>query len=146
MKRRALAAVFVLAALTAAFAKDDARQQILAVISQQEAAWNRGDLEGFMAGYWKSPALTFFSGGRVSHGWQEALDHYKARYQGEGREMGKLEFSELTVHRMGRDAAYVTGHFRLTMSKGNNPQGAFTLIFRKVPGGWKIVHDHTSAE
>jgi beta-aspartyl-peptidase (threonine type) len=116
------------------------------VVSEQTAAWNRGDLEGFMAGYWKSPDLTFFSGAHEFKGWQAALDRYKSTYQSAGKEMGKLEFTNLRVEMLGPEAAFVRGEFHLTMSDGKTPHGLFTLIFRKFPDGWKIVHDHSAGE
>jgi ketosteroid isomerase-like protein len=115
------------------------------VLRQQAGAWNRHDLDGFMAGYWNSPDLVFFSGSQKTSGWQSTLERYRARYQGEGQEMGKLEFSDLSIDPLAPDAAYVLGQFHLTMSDGKTPHGLFTLIFRKFPEGWKIVHDHTSA-
>jgi beta-aspartyl-peptidase (threonine type) len=99
-----------------------------------------------MAGYWNSPELTFFSGAHETSGWQAALERYRKVYQGEGREMGKLEFSDLKVEPLGSDAAFVRGAWRVTMSDGKTPHGLFTLVFRKFPDGWKIIHDHTAAE
>ncbi|MBI1739717.1 MAG: nuclear transport factor 2 family protein [Acidobacteriales bacterium] len=116
------------------------------VIEEQQQAWNRGDLEAFMAGYWNSPELTFFSGAHESRGWQAALDRYKKSYQGAGREMGKLEFSGLRIEMLGPKSAFVRGEFHLAMSDGKTPHGLFTLIFRKFPDGWKIVHDHSAGE
>lgn len=115
------------------------------IMREQEQAWNKGDLEGFMKGYWKSPGLTFFSGAQVLHGWQETLDRYRKRYQSEGHEMGKLEFSGLQIEPLG-DGGFVRGSWKLTMRDGSTPHGVFTLIFRKFPEGWRIIHDHTSAE
>jgi beta-aspartyl-peptidase (threonine type) len=120
--------------------------EIRQVIEQQQQAWNRGGLEAFMAGYWNSPELTFFSGAHESKGWQAALDRYKKSYQSAGHEMGKLEFENLRIEMLGPDAAFVRGEFHLTMSDGKTPRGLFTLIFRKFPGGWKIVHDHSAGE
>jgi ketosteroid isomerase-like protein len=116
------------------------------VIVQQQNAWNRGDLEAFMSGYWNSPELTFFSGAHESKGWQAAIDRYKKSYQGAGHEMGKLEFTNLRIEMLGSDAAFVRGEFHLTMSDGKTPHGLFTLIFKKFPEGWKIVHDHSAGE
>jgi beta-aspartyl-peptidase (threonine type) len=121
-------------------------EEIRSVIVQQQDAWNRGDLEAFMAGYWNSPELTFFSGAHESKGWQAALDRYKKSYQSAGHEMGKLEFANLRIEVLGSDAAFVRGEFHLTMSDGKTPHGLFTLIFRKFPDGWKIVHDHSAGE
>jgi ketosteroid isomerase-like protein len=116
------------------------------VIEQQQEAWNRGDMEAFMSGYWNSPDLTFFSGAHESDGWQAALDRYKKSYQGAGHEMGKLEFANLRIEMLGSEAAFVRGEFHLTMSDGKTPHGLFTLIVRKFPEGWKIVHDHSAGE
>jgi ketosteroid isomerase-like protein len=127
-------------------ADSEARAAIRTVIEEQQGAWNRKDLLGFMSGYWNSPELTFFSGARESKGWQAALDRYKNAYQGAGHEMGKLEFANLRIEMLGTDAAFVRGEFHLTMSDGKKPQGLFTLIFRKFPEGWKIVHDHSAGE
>ena len=127
-------------------ASDTGRIAIRKVIAEQQAAWNRQDLEGFMAGYWNSAELTFFSGAHESKGWQAALDRYKKTYQGAGREMGKLEFANLRIEMLGPEAAFVCGEFHLTMSDGKTPHGLFTLVFRKFPAGWKIVHDHSAGE
>jgi ketosteroid isomerase-like protein len=115
------------------------------VLRTQQEAWNRHDLEGFMAGYWNSPELTFFSGAKENHGWQATIDRYRATYASPGHEMGKLEFSGLQIEMLGADSAFVRGLWQLTMSDGKTPHGLFTLVFRKFPDGWKIVHDHTSA-
>ena len=114
------------------------------VLDSQVAAWNKGDLKGFMAGYWKSEKLTFFSGDKIEHGWQATYERYQKRYQAEGREMGKLTFSDLDIERVGPDTAWVRGRWKLVTSK-EKPGGLFTLIFKKLPEGWRIVHDHTSA-
>ena len=113
------------------------------VLADQQAAWNKGDLEGFMAGYWKSPDLTFYSGKEVTRGWQATLDRYVKKYKADGKEMGKLTFSEIDVQVLGADTALVRGRWQLEMSK-EKPGGLFTLLFRRMPDGWRIVHDHTS--
>lgn len=128
------------------------------VLENQVAAWNRGNLEEFMQGYWNSPDLVFTSGGNVRRGWQATLDQYKKNYS--NRElMGTLSFSDLEIHLWGEppggdarqvNAAWVLGRWRLQREK-DEPHGIFTLIFRKFPPAkglhtpvWKIVHDHTS--
>ena len=115
------------------------------VLQQQEGAWNRGDLEAFMSGYWKSPELTFFGAEKTS-GWQATLERYRKRYQAGGREMGKLEFSDLQIVALGPESAFVRGSWKLRMSDGKTPHGLFTLVFRRFRDGWKIVHDHGSQE
>lgn len=151
---------FLLLASTASFAQDSnhsAKAAIRALLTQQVDAWNRGDLEGFMAGYWKSPELSFISGTTETRGWQPTLERYREKYQGEGKEMGKLDFFDLRVEMLGPEAAFVLGHWHLQMTtaaakpatsaapaKKQEPAGMFTLILRKFPEGWRIVHDHTS--
>jgi beta-aspartyl-peptidase (threonine type) len=124
----------------------DGKAAVEQVLRSQQDAWNRRDLEAFMAGYWNSPNLTFFSGAQRTSGWQGALDRYRKNYQEQGKEMGKLEFSDLQIEPLSDGAAFVRGAWHLTMSDGKTPHGLFTLIFRKFPDGWKIVHDHTAAE
>ena len=115
------------------------------LVSQVEA-WNHGQLEAFMQGYWQSPDLTFFSGASVTKGWQPTLERYRQRYQAGGKEMGKLEFQDLSIDLLSRRSAVVTGRWQLTMSDGKQPHGLFTLVFKRMaPEGWRIVHDHTSA-
>lgn len=121
-------------------------KEISSVLQQQVAAWNSHDLVGFMAGYWKSPDLTFFSGATETKGWEPTLDRYRQRYQANGAAMGKLEFSNLNVEQLCPNAAFVRGQWQLTMPDGKQPHGLFTLEFRKLPEGWRIVHDHSSGE
>jgi len=124
--------------------RSDKTDHIRQVLDAQVAAWNKGDLKGFMLGYWKSEKLTFFSGDTIEHGWQATYDRYQKRYQAEGREMGKLAFSELEIEMLGTDAAWIRGRWKLVTSK-DTPGGLFTLLFKKFPEGWRILHDHTSA-
>ena len=121
-------------------------EAVRAVLQSQVEAWNRHDLQAFMAGYWNSPQLTFFSGTTQTQGWEPTLERYKRTYQSEGRAMGQLSFTDLQVEALGSDAAFVRGRFQLIMPDGKHPHGVFTLIFRKFPEGWRIVHDHTCAD
>ena len=112
------------------------------VMNEQVEAWNRGDIEAFMEGYWKSDEMRFVSGNNVSKGWQAALDNYKRTYP--NREtMGTLSFSELEFTALSKKSALLQGRFTL-VRKADKPTGLFTLIFRKIDGLWKVVHDHTS--
>jgi len=117
-----------------------------AVLAAQVEAWNRGDLEGYMAGYWRSPDLVFFSNGQETRGWQATLDRYRARYQGAGKQMGKLDFPAMDVVTLGPDAALARGRWRLKMPDGKELTGMTTVVLRKRPEGWRIVHDHSSAD
>ena len=114
------------------------------VLDNQAAAWNMGDLPGFMKGYLESEDLSFYSGNNKTKGWKATLERYQKKYQGEGKEMGKLSFKELTIELLGDDHALVRGRFHLQLKK-DAPTGIFTLIVRKTPAGWRIIHDHTSS-
>ncbi len=144
MPRTAHVLAILFLALSAA-AQTGESAAIRKVLDGQVTAWNRHDLEGFMAGYWKSPELTFFSANTVTRGWQATLNRYRQRYQSEGREMGQLDFQALRIELVGGQAALVRGRYHLAMNDGKKSAGLFTLIFRKLPQGWRIVHDHTSS-
>jgi ketosteroid isomerase-like protein len=123
---------------------DPETRAVVKVLSDQEAAWNKGDLKGFMGGYWNSPELTFYSGRDKRKGWKETYERYQERYQKEGREMGKLAFSELLIERLSDTKMLVRGRWKLKLSD-DTIDGLFSLIVEKKPEGWRIVHDHTSA-
>src|SRR5262249_89583 len=121
---------------------DDAAD-IKKVLDEQVVAWNKGDLLGFMKGYWNSKDLTFVSGKDVTRGWEPTLERYKKRYQAEGKEMGKLTFSDVEVQVLAPGVALVTGKWELLLTK-ETVGGRYTLILKKLDEGWRIVHDHTS--
>lgn len=137
-------ALLFLAAANFAQSKDEkAKAAIRKVMDEQAAAWNRGDVEGFMQGYWNSPEMTFVSGDNVTKGWQPTLERYKKNYDSRAK-MGVLTFSGLEINLISKDSAVVLGNWAL-QRESDNPKGKFTLIFRKLKDGWKIVHDHTSS-
>lgn len=140
----ALALAVALSSPGAAAGPEDVPAAVRAVLDAQVEAWNRGDLEGFMAGYWRSPDLVFCSGATVTKGWDDTLARYRKRYQSEGREMGRLRFEGVEVVALGGDAALARGAFHLALSDGKEPHGLFTLLLRRLDGSWRIVHDHTS--
>lgn len=115
--------------------------EVIKVLELQKEAWNRGDLEGYMAYYWKSDQLTFQSGANRVRGWETLLERYKKGYSGD--RMGQLDFSDLEVKVLGRDYALVLGRWSVDI-KGEKKGGVFTLILKKFPEGWRIIHDHTS--
>jgi ketosteroid isomerase-like protein len=123
----------------------ESAKAIRKVLDDQVVCWNKGDLKGFMDGYWNSKELSFYSGNKKTLGWQETLERYQKKYQGEGNEMGQLKFSELEIQLLGEKNAVVKGRWELTLSKDKEkPNGLFTLIVQKTDSGWKIIHDHTS--
>lgn len=121
------------------------RQAIEGVLAGQVAAWNRGDLEGFMRVYEPSEALVFTSGGAIRRGFAAARARYLERYGARGVEtMGHLEFEVVDVRGLGRDSAVVLGRWRLTAT-AEAGEGVFSLALQRHGDGWYIVHDHTSA-
>jgi beta-aspartyl-peptidase (threonine type) len=118
------------------------RAAITGVLTAQQEAWNRGDVDAFLRGYWRSPELTFSGSGGIARGWDGVLARYKEHYP--NREaMGKLEFSALEFRFLGSDAALVLGHWHLARQKGD-VGGVFSLVLERFPEGWRIIHDHTS--
>jgi len=119
------------------------RTAVTAVLEQQVAAWNRGDLAGYMAGYAKTDALVFTSGGKVRTGWQATFDTYQAKYGVAPSTMGTLAFAITQVDAIGADGAVVLGTWTLTDS--DHPgTGVFSVVLERRPEGWRIIHDHTS--
>jgi len=121
----------------------DERAAILAMMQRQVEGWNAGSIDAFMGGYRRSDSLRFASGGEVTYGWRTMLERYRRGYPTRER-MGRLVFSDVSVDLLSPDAAAAFG--RWTLHRGTDaPTGLFTLILRKGPDGWRIVHDHTSA-
>jgi len=125
----------------AARAADEAA--ILSLLEAQDTAWNQGDIEGFMAGYLRSPDLRFASGGNITRGWDETVARYKARY-GTGAEMGTLTTTDHEIEILSADAAIAHGKWQLDW-QGEQPWGLYTLVLRKTGGEWRIVSDTTTA-
>jgi uncharacterized protein (TIGR02246 family) len=139
--------LFVLFALSDSSAKENGKDgviaEIRAVLSAQQEAWNRGDIDGFMNGYAHAETTVFVSGDEVTRGWQTVRDRYFRKYSDRAK-MGTLTFSNPEIEPLGPDSAVVLGRWELKRAN-DNPHGHFTLIFRRTPDGWRIVHDHTSA-
>ena len=116
---------------------------IRGVMAAQVEAWNRGDIDGFMTGYVKSPDLVFTSGGTIRHGYDETIAKYKAKYGSDKSTMGHLAFELLSIQHLGADGAIVLGTWALT-GGSNAAGGVFSVAFERTSVGWRIVHDHTS--
>jgi uncharacterized protein (TIGR02246 family) len=119
-------------------------RDIRAVLEMQQAAWNRGDVAGFMSGYEQSDTTTFV-GATITHGYQQVLANYRRRYPTKER-MGRLGFSDVQIRLLGSEYASVIGKWHLARAAdaGGEVGGIFTLLFRKTASGWKIILDHTS--
>jgi len=119
------------------------RSQILGVVQRMEAAWNRGDFRGYMAGF-ANPGVVFVSGGKFQDGWQGTLDHYVRDYGGSAERRGKLHFYNMKVDILAPDSAMLIGQYRL--ERGTRvTEGVNTRLFRKLRGRWLITMNHVSA-
>ena len=120
-----------------------ATAEIRSVLRAQQEAWNRGDIDGFMNGYARSKSTIFISEDTVRRGWETVRDRYREKYSDRAK-MGVLTFSDLEIVPLSPDSAVAFGRWKLQRAK-DRPHGRFTLIFRRLSEGWRIVHDHTSA-
>jgi ketosteroid isomerase-like protein len=134
--------VAFLALAATATAQGD-KAAILATVERMEAAWNRGDFRGYMAGF-KKPDVIFVSGGKFQQGWQGTLDHYVRDYGGSPERRGHLHFYKMKVDVLAPDAAMLVGQYRLERG-ARVTEGVNTRLFRKVRGHWLITMNHVSA-
>ena len=116
-------------------------KDLIEIIKIQEAAWNEKNIEGFMAYYWKSEKLTFQSGNTRRYGWENVINMYRANYV--EKEMGTLTFKDMEVHVLTNNLAFVLGRYNVKKT-GSISEGLTTLIFRRMPEGWRIINDHSS--
>ncbi len=143
MRAMVVAACFLASAPAVAATPEAERAAILETILRMEAAWNRGDFPGYMAGF-KNPEVVFVSGGKFQDGWQGTLDHYIRDYGGSPERRGQLRFSEMKVDILAPDAAMLIGRYRLV--RGSRvTEGVNTRLFRKFDGRWLITINHVSA-
>jgi len=139
-----VAAQPVPAAPEAQAAATDPSSEIRTVLTAQQAAWNRGDIPAFLEGYWNSPELTFAGSDGIVRGYDGLLERYRKSYPDKAH-MGELEFSQLEIRPLGSDSALVLGRWHLKRQMGD-AGGVFSLVFHRLPVGWRIIHDHTSAQ
>ena len=126
----------------AALPAGDNKLAILRILDEQTTAWNRGDIEGFMNGYWKNDSLMFIGKSGVTYGWTNTLNNYKKGYP-DTTAMGKLSFDIIAVKRLSKKYCHVIGKWFLKRSIGDL-SGHFTLIFEKINSRWVIIADHSS--
>jgi ketosteroid isomerase-like protein len=122
----------------------DSLNEIRAVLTAQQQAWNRGDISAFLEGYWESPELTFAGSDGIVRGYAGLLERYRKSYP-DTAHMGELGFSQLEIRSLGSDSALVLGHWHLKRTVGD-AGGVFSLVFHRFPVGWRIIHDHTSSQ
>ena len=132
----------LLGAAAASMSQSKAEREVLAILDRQTAAWNRGDLEGFMKGYWENDSLMYIGRSGVTYGFTPTLSNYRKNY-GDTARMGKLRFDILHVKRLSPKYNHVVGRWSLRRSAGD-VGGHYTLLFRRIRGEWVVVSDHSS--
>ena len=134
--------LLLLGAAATSMSQSKAEREVLAILDRQTAAWNRGDLEGFMKGYWENDSLMYIGRSGVTYGFTPTLSNYRKNY-GELARMGNLKFDILHVKRLSSKYIHVVGRWSLRRSAGD-VGGHYTLLFRRMRGEWVIVSDHSS--
>lgn len=139
------ASILIFSIVSQSIAQDHSirEQEIRAVLDEQVAEWNNGNIDRFMEGYVKRDSVRFASNGTITYGWNNMLQRYKKNYSTKEM-MGTLTFSGIDVDVLSEDVALVFGKWSLRRAK-DEPWGLFTLVFRNTHGDWRIVHDHTSS-
>ena len=141
-KKFTLLTLFFLVVYSISFAQAGPEKQIRKMLAEQTAAWNRGDLEAFMKGYWKNDSLLFVGKNGPTYGYTNTLNNYKKNYPNKDY-MGSLQFTLLEVKPMAKQLWMVLGKWELTRNAGN-VSGHYTLLFKKINGEWVIIMDHSS--
>jgi len=118
------------------------RNAVLNVLENQRTAWNNGNLEEYMEGYWNSDSLRFVGKNGVRYGWNETLAAYKKGYPSK-KEMGYLSFNVISLEFLSENSAYMIGRWNLIRYE-NNISGHFLLIWKKINNNWRVIADHSS--
>jgi uncharacterized protein (TIGR02246 family) len=140
MKQFLFIIAICLSLFSLAQSKDEA--EVRNVLAKQNAAWNRGDIDAFMVGYWENDSLMFIGKSGITYGYKNTLSNYKKNYP-DTTVMGKLTFTLIHVKQLSPEYFHVTGKYYLTRTIGD-ASGHFTLVFRKINGRWVIISDHSS--
>jgi len=138
----AAALILILVARTSGSQEMDPKVEIKKLLDLQAEAWNRSDFFGFMATYWKSPDMTFQSGSQRLYGWETLLKRYQTNYAGD--KAGRLNFDDIEITILAADLALVLGRYHLEYPD-TRKHGIFTIVLRRFPRGWRIIHDHSSS-
>jgi ketosteroid isomerase-like protein len=142
MKKMILLLTVTFAGILSIVAQPKDEKEIRNVLALQDEAWNKGDIEAFMQGYWKNDSLMFIGKSGITYGWQKTMDNYKKGYP-DTAAMGKLRFELVQFKKLSAENYFVVGKWFLTRSIGN-VMGSFTLLLRKIKSKWVIIADHSS--
>lgn len=133
---------FLLLLSFTSFGQPDGEKEVRKILARQNEAWNRGDVDAFMVGYWENDSLMFIGSSGITYGYQNTLANYKKRYPDKAA-MGELTFTLIQVKQISSEYIHVTGKWHLKRSVGD-VGGHFTLVFRMIANKWLIISDHSS--
>jgi len=119
------------------------KEEILQFLKNHADAWNNGNINAYLEFYWKSDLLSFQSGNKRLYGWKKLLDRYKKSYFKDGQIPPKLTYGDLDIRIISEDYVYVLGRWKVFQNDSIS-EGVYTIILRRMPEGWKIIHDHSS--
>jgi ketosteroid isomerase-like protein len=139
---KTLLTLLLLALALSGFAQTGPEASIRRIMADQAAAWNKGNIDDFMKGYWNNDSLVFVGQSGLSYGYNTALANYKKHYDSPDK-MGQLFFTLLSIKKLSPDYCFVLGKW-LLKRKAGDIGGIYSLLFRKIDGRWQIVVDHTS--
>jgi len=142
MRRTSLIFSLLLLLSAPSFAQSGDESAIRQILADQTTAWNKGDLDNFMKGYWKSDSLAFIGQSGITYGYTATLNNYKKHYDSPDK-MGELIFTLLKLERLSAEYYFVVGKWQLKRKAGD-VGGVYTLLFRRIDGRWVIVCDHSS--
>lgn len=143
MKNFPIVLIFISSVIIAQTFSEVDRAKILDALDQQRIAWNNGDLEGYMNGYWNSDSLRFIGKRGIQYGWNATLENYRKGYP-DKEAMGKLSFEVISLEGLGNDSAFMIGKWKLDNPDKPSVEGHFTLLYKKIKGNWLVVADHSS--
>jgi ketosteroid isomerase-like protein len=142
MKKTLSLFLIFISTIYSAMSQNNDQKEIEKVLVSQTEAWNKGDIEKYMEGYWKSDSLKFIGKNGLTTGWNATLERYKKSYPGKAG-MGKLDFELLSEEKLGTEHYLVIGKWHLQREK-DELAGHFSLIWKKIDGRWVIIADHSS--
>ena len=144
MMKRYLILLTIIFFSTAIYSQNNSKMKLVIekIMHEQQIAWNKGDIDGFMSSYWNDDSLKFIGKNGITHGWKNTLENYKKSYPDKAT-MGELNFTIISVEELSDTSCYVVGKWDLKREKGD-VSGYYTLLWKKINGKWVIVVDHTS--
>lgn len=122
------------------------RQQldVVKIVLAQQAAWNKGDLDGYLSHYKESPDTQAVLANLV-RGVENIRAAYRQNFPNKDS-MGSIEDTDIDVKTLGDNYALATGRYHLNRPKksGGPVEGTFMELFEKTQGGWQIIFSQST--